>query len=250
MPSSINKYAKKPMAKKSPVQRFQTRNPQSKGGKTRNFNRELSIFRAGQAYGIPEAPFPARLWTKCTFAQPNVLSSSVASVAGGRSYRLNSIYDPDFQLGGRTVLGWDRLNSMYDRYVVHKATIYVTFSNPAFAGTLVGVRLRVGTNFPANGNSRQELLERPMTYLKVISPDDKATAFFKMEINPWELAGQNRTEYLDQADAAMNANPTQVSYADIFVLHNQEAPVVDCDVKIVYDTMLYNRKEQFSTVIA
>lgn len=240
--TSSRKYAKK---------RTFTRNPWTAKRQTKS--KAMSKFKAFNTYGVPEAPFPSRLITNCTYAGTKTLSTSLADVAVANAYRLNSIYDPDFTGVGRTVVGWDNLNALYSRYLVVHAKIYVRFFNISSNNTRCGIRLRMNGQNPAAGNSTQDILEKPLTWYRTLSPLTQDPKYFSIDVWPWQLVGLSKDEYLADPTvfgAAMNANPVTSCFADVFLCdEDTDVATVKYDIKIVYTTQFFRRVGQVSSVL-
>lgn len=243
MPSS--KYPRK-YSKKGTV----TRKPWRSGRQSKYT--AVSKFKAIRSYGVPEAPFPAKLVTCCTYANTKQLTNALAGVAQANAYRLNSIYDPDFTGLGRTVVGWDSLNALYSRYLVVRAKIYVNFFNPSSNVIRAGIRLRMNGQNPAAGNSIQDILEKPMTFYKVLNPTANLNGKFVLDVYPWQLIGISKEEYMKDPTifgAAMNDNPSTSCFADVFSVDDNDNGACNYDIKIVYETIFFRRVGQVSSVL-
>lgn len=70
-----------------------------------------------------------QLRTKVRYADFGTLSPG--SLTGTYVFSGNSLFDPNVTGVGHQPRGYDQLMSMYDHYVVHGATMTVTFSNAA-----------------------------------------------------------------------------------------------------------------------
>lgn len=60
-----------------------------------------------------------------------ILDPAPGGVPAHRVWRANSVFDPDFTLGGHQARGFDQYIAMYDRYTVTGATIKVYADNNA-----------------------------------------------------------------------------------------------------------------------
>lgn len=220
-------------------------------------------FKSGQNGAVKPEPFPTKLKTRLKFSSD--LGTIAVPALGGanwHTYRCNSIYDPDLTGFGRTVCGWSVLDQIYARYLVTGCKITVSFSNPTADGVRVGVRLRHANSLPTAGTTLAQLTEQPMTYISGLNNTGSQNKTFNFFVRPWDLIGISKLEYMANTNgysAAMNLMPVPPNQAagdgcvfDIFTVNGSilsPQANVDCVVKIVYYTTLYNRKALSSTAI-
>lgn len=98
---------------------------------------------------------------KLPYADTESLSLGLADIPTTRRFRLTSIFDPDFNVGGHQPRYHDQLAEFYSQYRVLGAKMRVVYnlSNPGGTGMTVGIRTSAGTgNDPT---SHVEMLERP-----------------------------------------------------------------------------------------
>lgn len=244
MPMQRRKFAKKPVF---------ARNPRATKPWARRPKTAMSGFKAINSYGVPEAPFPAKLQTNLVFGQSKKLLQTLAGVAVANTYRINSIYDPDLSGAGRTVVGYSPLNDMYGSYLVTKCKIWIRFFQASFAAIRVGVRLRMNVQNTAVGNSTQDILEKPMTWYKILNVNDKSEEHFNLEVYPWQVLGLSKQEYLDNPErfgASINTSPSVQGYMDVFLIFDDaDAAATTYDIKMTFETQLYNRIGQTSSLL-
>lgn len=207
-------------------------------------------FRGSQNNNIKPEPFPRVLLTRAKFCQNlGYITAGAGGTATAVSYRLNSVYDPAFALGGGSVAGWTVLNSAYSNYWVMGCKIIVSFSDPEADGVRVGCTLRLDGANAASGKSLEALGATPNTYISAINNTGNQAKTFNLYVKPWSLIGISKHEYLANSasySSAMNNNPAVPCYMDIFCVKNDGSGVavkVNCVVKVVYYTKFYNRKE-------
>lgn len=155
-------------------------------------------------------------------------------------YTLNGPHDPLVNIGGQQPIQWDQVRVMYQKYIVHKADVTVVFNNPLYDGLLVGFRVRsVNNTVPTSGRTLADIGEMDNTRSLWINNTGSQSRTFKFSVNPWNVAGLTRDQYLnDRQDyqAATNVNPSWICYLEPFALHSVagETNVVRCTVRIVY----------------
>ena len=192
--------------------------------------------------------------TKCRFGQNNSLVRAAADIAEAQTYSMNTIYDPNRALGGRTVVGHSNLAAIYDQYWVMGAKVSVRFFDVPGDGWLVGCRLRINGNDGASLESALALVERPLTYLSGLSNTGNQQKTFKFYIKPWSLVGCSKLEYLANSSAYssfISNNPSTVDNCvmDVFAVNPTSTGTVQYEIRIDYYTKLYGRKGLYSSAI-
>jgi len=206
-------------------------------------------FKQVNQYKIKPEPMPRVLYTRAKFGWEGNLNQSIAGAAIGQTFRLNSIYDPDYTYvgpGSRTVVGHNILSSAYARYLVLGAKVSVSFNNPTVDGCRVGCRIRINANNPASGNTMQDIAEKEMTYMKGLNDTGKQTCGFSFFVRPWTMTGLSKLEYMANTSSyssAMNGNPATENRClfDIFLINPTVTAQVRAMVRIVYYVQCYDR---------
>lgn len=156
------------------------------------------------------------------------------------TYVLNGPYDPYTGLGGMQPLQWDQIAFMYQKYLVRKAAITITFNNPTADGLLVGIRVRTNNNtVSTSGRTIAEVKEMDNTRSRWVNNTGNQTRTFRANVYPWQIAGLTKLQYLTELSyqSPVNQNPTVWScLLEPFALHTVagETNVVRCTVRIVY----------------
>jgi hypothetical protein len=178
----------------------------------------------------------------------------------GRTYRLNSIYDPDTTVGGTAALGWEEWQKFYNYYQVFGAKISLIAQNetPAGSGLLSWAGYYVMNNWEyANWATPKNQLYRldPAYHCRMLgapfiggSPTIYRWKPFYVSLS--KLENLNRNSYAanwEEYGADMNANPTKCCYVRIFadsyngsVLKNSTTCF---SVKITYYVKLWTRDQ-------
>lgn len=188
---------------------------------------------------------PDRAIVKLKFVSNNVLTATTGGWAQS-AWRLNSIYDPDYAVGGHQPYMFDVYSGLYSRYRVFKAVVEHDICNQEDDAARVGQRIApddptVTTDFSA--------FEAPRTFSKIVGG----------------IAGQNRCKlrrvvYVPRAlgmtptqfrgstntDAPVTANPNTQLYDTIFAqsVDGFTVPNLSVATTITFYVEFYQRKEQ------
>ena len=236
MPQYRRKYSKKT---RGPARKLTASNP----------NRFAKI----DGYGIRALPMPSRVIVNMQYGSNFNLSVTLANIAAGSAYRMNSIYDPQWAAGGRTAVGHANMAGMYRRYLVVGARVQVTFSETNADGTYVGIRKRINTQNASQGNSMQDIAEKPQTWFKPISDSGNQKAEFNVSLKPWELMSLSKQEYMtsDSFSSAYNANPASDNcFFDVFAANPNSTCTVNCTIRVWYTVIWYDRVGLQSSILA
>lgn len=212
-------------------------------------------FHSKPGYGVPANPVPARLRTQMQYAVYSALGGgSLAGLAQAHVYRGNSIYDPQFALGGRTVVGHANMANLYGNYIVTGVKVEVTFTSPSEDNTWVGVRMRVNNNHQAAGNSMQDIAEKPLTVFKAMNTQSGQSAKIECKFKPWELMAVSKQSYMDDINysSVISSNPPIDNCKfDVFSINpSLNGASVGYILRVWYDVTLFNRIGQTSSLLA
>lgn len=240
--SSKNKYKSKIGKKDKILKPWRENN--STGVKT--------IFRSGQSYGVNPDPFPPRLVCRMKFADNGILNSAgVSNVVGTEKvYRLSSIHDPDYTIGGATTVGWAQMNALYYNYIVTGVLVEVDFYDPSIDAGLCVVSLN--QTDPVQSLSLKQVGEHSLTYTDIINNTGSQKKTFRFYVRPWNLIGLSKLEWLaNKTDhsAAMNNSPTTETYLRIAYTNYTVSSSIKYVTRIIYFTELFNRKQLASDTI-
>lgn len=208
-----------------------------------------NTFQAVDSYGIKPNPFPRALLTQCKYTHINIpLTTSVQDLSVGNTYRLNSIWDPFFPVGGTTVAGHTQLASLYGKYWVMGAKVTVSFNNPQTDGMTCGCRLRIEAGTTAIGQTSALIGSQPNTYLQGIQDSGNQRRQFNFYVKPWTLMGLSKLEYLSNSErysSVISGNPVGAANSclmDVFCIDStQTSNIIRYSVNITYYVKLYSR---------
>lgn len=183
--------------------------------------------------------FPSRLQTTLPYAdQFNLQGTALSAVFGTeRSFRLNSLYDPDFTSTGHQPYGFDQITPFYAKYLVHSVDVQVTFTDPGGDGLFVGAYVKAYDDTSTLTNaSISQAIERPTVFCKALNDSGRQVVVYRKRINCWEALGLTKAQYdnnWQQTAASTAANPNIVPYFSIAVADaNASSPALTCKVSI------------------
>ena len=144
----------------------------------------------------------------------------VAGTTVSYLFRANSIFDPDYQLGGHQPMGRDQYENFYQKYVVVGSTITATFRNTSNSQVTSDTNQQyicgITTTTPNQiASNRYELLESNRTSYGKTSPQ-KPFQVIKKKFAAKKFFGLSRI--LDNTDygAPMGNNPLEECLFQIF----------------------------------
>ncbi len=173
------------------------------------------------------------------------------NTATGYTFRLSSLYDPDYTGAGHQPYMFDQLTPIYNKYIVEKVEYKVRFRQVAsspITSLWCGYSLLTDTNAAASavGDTINEIRERSTALVSPLAAVNNAANF-----KTWQGAVVNRvlfglTEaqyYGDQEDfgAAYNANPSRQCFLELFLVDpdSGSSTTVEADVEMVYHAKMY-----------
>lgn len=221
--------------------------PKTRKGK--NPRNGLSTGRGANTLPGILSVFPQRLNTKLEYVDELTLStqSTLATFGGEIAFRLNSLFDPYFPVGGHQPYGFDQLNTIYFRYQVHRCMVEVTFSDPSSDGLVVGA-------FAKNLNDPNTLvnatiaaaMERPTVWCKPLNNTGSQQIVFRKLYNLPEMLGLTKAQYENgwpSTSAAVSADPIQVAYFMVAAANARggSSQTVTARVRLVFDCSFWER---------
>lgn len=183
--------------------------------------------------------FPARLSTVLPYADRYTLSGTTLLTTFGseQSFRLGSLFDPDFTGTGHQPFGYDQLTPFYVRYLVTHVDIVVTFSDPSTDGVYVGAFIK-SYNDPATlvNCTIGQAMERPNVFCQALNNTGSQRITFKKSVNLAAISGMTDAEYAGAwatTGALVTTNPALSPYLSIAVADsNGAASSASCKVTV------------------
>jgi hypothetical protein len=188
-------------------------------------------FRGQNVYG-----FPDRLETVLRYHMQTALNSTSGSIAK-QQFRWNSCFDPDFTGSGHQPLYWDQFTTMYDNYIVTKASAVIKFVNTSTVPFQVGMGTDDDTTASATLDTLCEQNHSKSTLLPPLSGSLSSKTF----LPHWDyqtIIGDN--PYSSQgAKTGIGADPTQISVLNCYAA-TVDASSNSCYVDVyLYQTVLF-----------
>lgn len=160
-------------------------------------------------------------------------------------YRANSLYDPDFQVGGRQPIGYNIWSQFYEKYCVHGSKIKVSLTNIG-AGTNCYVVIIPENSPSVPFTNITELTMYPYArYCTASQATGMDRARTKHYMSTKKIFGVHKAAVLaDQNYASLTStNPANVWYWNIFIdtPDSQKATNVQVKIDITYYCEMYSR---------
>lgn len=156
------------------------------------------------------------------------------------TYRLNSLYDPEFKLGGGQPMGFDQWAALYNRYVVYGGKITLEFMSESTLPFEVFVGPDNDSTAPTTSNQFAEL---PLYKNKVVNsawaPATKISNTCMVKVLEGFPIGSEQ-DY----GAAIAANPNIQKFWQVALIQGSVAAgfTVNMRVTIEYYSKMYQRK--------
>lgn len=194
-------------------------------------------------------PFPTRKIVQMVYGSNFSLTTGSVDLFGAeRSFRLNSIYDPDFTTTGHQPYGHDTYATMYARYLVKRCRVQATIFDPSADGIVTGVLFRNGDNGTniLQGNSINAIMEQPAAIVRHVMASGSQARQLDVDV-PIHLAlGLTQQEYTGnwvQTGAIFGANPNVNAYFTIAAADSDAATAktIKVSLRLTFDVELHAR---------
>ncbi len=193
--------------------------------------------------------FPQRLNTKLEYVDELTLStqSTLSTFGSEIAFRLNSLFDPYFPVGGHQPYGFDQLNTIYARYQVHKCLVEVTFSDPSSDGLVCAVFAKnlQDPNTLVNATIAAAM-ERPTVWCKPLNNTGSQVTVFRKQYDLCEVMGLTKAQYdagWPSTSALVSADPSQTVYFMAATANSRggSTQTVTARVRLVFDCSFWER---------
>jgi hypothetical protein len=194
-------------------------------------------------------PFGEKYLCRLPYVSNNFLSASgTTGLSVADTYRINSMYDPNFAVGGSQPLQFDTLAANYERFWVKRVHVVLTFSNPSLDGMWVGFRLRAATNTITTASQGIDYLsEMANTEIRPLNNTGEQTVAFEFDVDLPKLFGITAFQYGNlEYSHTTAANAGVDAWLEPFAIHTVtgETGVARYQVKITYHADCTNRITQ------
>ncbi len=173
------------------------------------------------------------------YHQTGVLTEAAAGAGAFNTFRLNSIYDPDYTGVGTSAVGYSARALFFGRYKVLRARFSVRFMGSTGGNAIVGVMFGGNTTLAANPllwavepNSHSKLLQGSTGTTHAIRQFDTTVDMHK-------VLGITKKQFELDLDyqSAFGSNPQLQAYATIWIYgQSAAAQSVVYDVRVSFDT--------------
>lgn len=194
-------------------------------------NNKVARRQMGKSTGYaPAALITAKRTVVFPYPQNSGLGEAAPLAGFAWTYRLNSLFDPDFTGTGVQPMGYDQFSALYGRYAVIRNSFDVTFANTTSLPIRVGYVISPQSTLPSNSAVWSMMpFSKSRTLGAVGSGKDVqtingSTTFYK------EL-GLTKRQYLDEADfsASTSASPLRILYLHVYTFGLTAAGNATCN---------------------
>jgi len=215
---------------------------------TSNFNevRQNTDQYRGTMIQVGPNPFPRRFRVRLKYSEtPTVSTAGSVNTAASYTWRLSSLYDPNFSAGGHQPYQFDQLSSLYSYYKVYKCAYAVRISSttgshgPAYCG--INIRSDLDTNDAVSGKDLDTIRERANTWTQILAAGGSRTdtGNFRGLVDNCTYFCNTRAEFNTDVSiyfGATNANPSRNIYLEAFVVDPTAGTAISTvmSVELVY----------------
>lgn len=196
-------------------------------------------------------PFPSKKSFKFHYAENHLLTTGALGVCGSEQvYRCNSLFDPDFAVGGHQPYGYDQTSNLYRKYKVNAISVQLTWTDPSVDGMVVAAMFQPPNGaFTLNGKVPSQIREQPMSVTRSINNSGKQSGSFKQYFPISSLSGLTNLQFKADVDlftADVGANPAAFPLFRFAAADDRgvAGSTIVVKTKIIYYATLYERKIQ------
>lgn len=179
------------------------------------------------------------------FEQVYGLTEAAAGAGAFNSFRINSIFDPDYTGVGSSALGYSTYAYLYGRYRVLSTRVLLRFVDVtavATGGQIVGVIFNANGVFSSNPLTWPSQPFAKSTILQGNQGGEHSACTLNLTPPLHKVAGVTRSQFLADQDysATFGSNPATPLYAHVFMTGKLSSAAESCkvEVRIIYDTEL------------
>ncbi len=219
-----------------------TRTQQPPMASARRRPRRARRGRSGQTIPTTFVPGPPVTRRYLTYESVLGLTEGAAGAGAFNSYRLNSIYDPDYTGTGTAALGYSTYAYLFGRYRVLGCRVILRFVDATAVpsgGQIVGVIFNANGTFTANPLNWPS---QPYAHSKILqgtSGGANCVASFNLVPDLAKVAGVTKAQFKQDQDysATFGSNPVTSLYAHVFLTGklSSSAETARVEVRLIYD---------------
>lgn len=176
------------------------------------------------------------------------LTSGLANTYGTEIiFRLNSLYDPDFALGGHQPYGFDQMATLYNKYKVNSFDLELEIYDPDADGMIVAAQMQSSNAATTiTGKAVDAIKEQPMSITRILNNTGSQKVIVKqknMKIATIEGISPKMFAYqLENYAAVVTNDPANVPYLRIAAANvGLASKTVYVRTTIVYHSLFYDR---------
>jgi len=203
--------------------------------------------------GIPaqmarSIPFKRTMYCKLPYSESltNMTSGLIGVFGTENVYRLGSIFDPQFAVGGHQPIGRDILAQIYNKYKVYGVTVDLHWSDAGGDGGICGIMINSSSDSTTlAGMSAETAVEKPNVFRGFVNDTGNQQFHFKKYFDLGKIEGLTRGQFtndIQQYCAQMATDPTLTPFLRLAVANIAQTSgvKVHCDVKLTYHVKFYD----------
>ncbi len=229
------------------------------GGRTRtdalttNFNEERqnpAQYR-GTLRQIGPNPFPRRFAVRMKYSEtPTLATAGSVNTAVSYTWRLSSLYDPNYSGGGHQPYQYDQLSSIYNYFKVYKCAYAVRICSltgshtPAYCG--INIRSDLDTNDAVAGKDLDTIRERANTWTQILPAGGSRTdtGNFRGLVDNYVYFTNTRAEFNTDVSiyyGTSSSNPSRNLYLEAFLVDPTAGSAISAtlSIELVYYAELW-----------
>lgn len=191
-------------------------------------------------------PFAASMRCRMVFSEPSTLTTGLSVYGAEIRYRLNSVYDPRYAVGGNTVRNYNVYSGIYQQYRVDKCHYQIIFTTPG-AGNDIMCACTVAPN--TSGSVAGATIGFPAEFsggkYGVLSSAGERRCILQGTIDLAAINGVSHTRYNsdDAYSSYIGASPVQEALLSAAICCADGTTGVNCAALVVltYDVVWFNR---------
>lgn len=203
--------------------------------------------KGSRALAVPTTFIPGPTAQKRVFCYESVFGLTEAAAGAGafQSFRINSIFDPDYTGVGSSALGYTTYALLFARYRVLRVRVILRFVNQtavAVGGQTVGVIFNASGVFSSNPLTWPAQPYAVSRVLQGNAGGQHSLATIDMTPPLHKIAGVTRQQFMNDQDysSTFGASPATSLYAHVFTHGKLSSSAESCrfEVRLVFDTEL------------
>lgn len=196
-----------------------------------------------QNVNISRTPLPRKFCTKMRYSQAFTLSPGVTGIVGYNTFRLNSVYDPDYTGSGHQAMGFDQIMPLYDHCNVIGVKWKITGASSADAAAINRLGYIISDSPPGTyiaGHTWEALSENPEVRMINVGAKSGGNAIGTLygKLNPNKFLGKTKGILNDdRLYHTIGSNPLETVYLGVFaapMVTTQDTDSVFCTIELEY----------------